>query len=199
MKESLKNKKGITLIALVITIIVMLILVTVTIRVATDGNLFTHASNAVKGTRNAILQENYISSEMDIERIVNEFTTEKVTNLTGTTWQMNDTITYTVDMYYDISGNVFNDDLNGYYDHIEEENVASISIFFFNVQLENGFGYLPETDSSFPYGWIIGNVPQLRATSTSAPKTTITGGNDVTNTDLINWLYENATLVESNE
>ena len=42
------KNRGITLIALVITIIVMLILVTVTIRVATNGNLFTHAANAVK-------------------------------------------------------------------------------------------------------------------------------------------------------
>ena len=51
---------GITLIALVITIIVMLILVAVTIRVATEGNLFKHAGNAVKDTKNAVLQENYI-------------------------------------------------------------------------------------------------------------------------------------------
>ena len=60
MKQKLKNNKGITLIALVITIIVMLILVTVTIRVATNGNLFTHAANAVKGTKEAIRQENGI-------------------------------------------------------------------------------------------------------------------------------------------
>ena len=56
----LKTNRGITLIALVITIIVMLILVTVTIRVATDGNLFKHAGNAVKETKNAVLQENYV-------------------------------------------------------------------------------------------------------------------------------------------
>jgi len=48
MKKTIKEEKGITLIALVITIIVMLILVTVTIRVATDGNLFTHAANAAR-------------------------------------------------------------------------------------------------------------------------------------------------------
>ena len=51
---------GITLIALVITIIVMLILVAVTIQVATEGNLFKHAGNAIKETKNAILQENYV-------------------------------------------------------------------------------------------------------------------------------------------
>ena len=73
----MKNNKGITLIALVITIIVMLILVTVTIRVATDGNLFTHAANAVKGTKTAIAGENNIlNDELDksIEDIVAEQT-----------------------------------------------------------------------------------------------------------------------------
>ena len=73
----MKNEKGITLIALVITIIVMLILVTVTIRVATDGDLFTHASNAVKGTKSAIAGENAIlNDELDksIEEIVAEQT-----------------------------------------------------------------------------------------------------------------------------
>ena len=54
------DNRGITLIALVITIIVMLILVTVTIQVATQGNLFKHAGNSVKSTKNAVLQENYV-------------------------------------------------------------------------------------------------------------------------------------------
>ena len=56
----LKRKNGITLIALIITVIIMLILVAVTIQVATEGNLFKHAGNAVKETKNAILEENYI-------------------------------------------------------------------------------------------------------------------------------------------
>ena len=61
LKEKNQNKEtGITLIALVITVIVMLILVAVTIQVATDGNLFKHAGNAVKETKNAVLQENYV-------------------------------------------------------------------------------------------------------------------------------------------
>ena len=47
MKENLKNKKGITLIALVITIIVLLILAIVTIRIMTNQNIIGHANNAV--------------------------------------------------------------------------------------------------------------------------------------------------------
>ena len=78
----MRNNKGITLIALVITIIVMLILVTVTIRVATDGNLFTHAANAVKDTKSAITDENAILDgnvgDKTIEDIVSEQTAEPV-------------------------------------------------------------------------------------------------------------------------
>lgn len=46
----MKNKKGITLIALIITIIVMLILVGVTVTVAINGGLFQKTKEAAKGT-----------------------------------------------------------------------------------------------------------------------------------------------------
>ena len=46
----MRDKKGITLIALIITIIVMLILVTITVNVVIDGGLFEYASGAVNKT-----------------------------------------------------------------------------------------------------------------------------------------------------
>ena len=49
----MKGQKGITLVALVITIIVMLILAGVTISIAVNGGLFTQANNAATGTNNA--------------------------------------------------------------------------------------------------------------------------------------------------
>ena len=49
-KTVLKNKKGITLIALIITIIIMLILVAVTIAITVNGGLFGYAGNATKDT-----------------------------------------------------------------------------------------------------------------------------------------------------
>ena len=49
-----KNNKGITLIALIITIIVMLILVSVTISMAVNGGLFEQAGRAVSQTNNAL-------------------------------------------------------------------------------------------------------------------------------------------------
>ena len=47
MKGNLKKEKGITLIALVITIIVLLILAIVTIRIVVNQNIINHANNAV--------------------------------------------------------------------------------------------------------------------------------------------------------
>ena len=47
----MKGQKGITLVALIITIIVMLILVAVTISVALNGGLFDNARAARKETK----------------------------------------------------------------------------------------------------------------------------------------------------
>ena len=53
-----KNQKGITLVALVITIIVLLILAGVAITLAVDqGELFNHANNAVTEWNNKVNQE----------------------------------------------------------------------------------------------------------------------------------------------
>ena len=53
----MKSNKGITLIALVITIIVMLILVGVTINMAVNGRLFNYAKNGVSDTQAALNNE----------------------------------------------------------------------------------------------------------------------------------------------
>ena len=53
----MKTKNGITLIALIITIIVMLILVGVTVTVAINGGLFKSAKEAAKGTTIARVKE----------------------------------------------------------------------------------------------------------------------------------------------
>lgn len=58
----MKNQKGITLVALVITIIIMLILVGVTITVALKGNLFDTARNAAKDTQNAANEERNLAN-----------------------------------------------------------------------------------------------------------------------------------------
>ncbi len=56
------NPKGITLIALIITIIVMLILVGVTVSVALNGGLFNKANTAVKKTKEEIEKEQLLAA-----------------------------------------------------------------------------------------------------------------------------------------
>ena len=58
----MKNKKGITLIALIITIIVMLILVGVTVTVSINGGLFNTAKDAANNTQEARNAELNLSS-----------------------------------------------------------------------------------------------------------------------------------------
>ena len=58
----MRSQKGITLIALVITIIVMLILVAVTITMAINGGLFEKAGEASRETNEALQYEQSIAN-----------------------------------------------------------------------------------------------------------------------------------------
>ena len=58
----MKNKKGITLIALIITIIVMLILVGVTVNVALNGGLFDTTKEASKQKEKSIIYDQIVSA-----------------------------------------------------------------------------------------------------------------------------------------
>ena len=58
----MRSEKGITLIALVITIIVMLILVAVTITMAVNGGLFDYAKKAGEGTNDATKAEQNLAN-----------------------------------------------------------------------------------------------------------------------------------------
>ena len=74
---NLKKNKGITLIALVITIIVMLILVAVTISLAVNGGLFAYAGRAVSETNEAIQREKTLGDvrpNLTIEELITELT-----------------------------------------------------------------------------------------------------------------------------
>ena len=78
-KKNIRQTKGITLIALVITIIVMLILVGVTISIAVNGGLFDYARKATKTTEAEINREKKLAdleSNMSTEALIDYFTTE---------------------------------------------------------------------------------------------------------------------------
>ena len=59
--DPLKQNKGLTLIALIITIIVMLILVGVTINVALNGGIFDWAQEAKNRTAQEVAKEKVLS------------------------------------------------------------------------------------------------------------------------------------------
>ena len=75
MKTYLKKDKGITLVALVITIIILLILAGVAIASLTNKGLFDKTKIAKQNTLEGILKENIILNEYENE--LNEYTGEK--------------------------------------------------------------------------------------------------------------------------
>ena len=80
----MRDQKGITLIALIITIIVMLILVVVSVTIALQSGLFKAAGNATQQTQEELASENNLSSGIvnvngttgDIHNIVEQYTNE---------------------------------------------------------------------------------------------------------------------------
>ena len=71
------NKKGITLIAIIITIIVMLILVIVSINLAVNGSLFSYAGKSSKDTKIAMEDEHEltnVSSEGGYQDLIDKYT-----------------------------------------------------------------------------------------------------------------------------
>lgn len=95
----MKGQKGITLVALIITIIVMLILVAVTISVALNGGLFTKAKDARDKTVEEQLKEaaTVTKAELLTEYYADDKTTlpteahvtEILSKYLGDTWTIN--------------------------------------------------------------------------------------------------------------
>ena len=84
----MKGSKGITLIALVITIIVMLILVAVSITMAVNGGLFTHAGKAASATNANIQAEQELANlapGMSTDQLIAKYTTGQGGQGGGTT------------------------------------------------------------------------------------------------------------------
>ena len=60
----MKKNRGITLIALIITVILLLILVGVSVNVIIKGNLFSNAQKAVDGTNAKVNEQQTIMDEL---------------------------------------------------------------------------------------------------------------------------------------
>ena len=103
-KKNGKQEKGITLIALVITIIVMLILVAVTISIAVNGGLFDYAQKAAVDTNTRIAEEQdwaNIGAGQDYEQLIAKYTTSKAKwTHTGTGTDVGDVYTTGGENFY---------------------------------------------------------------------------------------------------
>ena len=79
---NIRRERGITLIALVITIIVMLILVAVTVSAAINGGLFNYAKTASERTEKQIEGEQVyttVGQDLTVNEIIAKFANPKVT------------------------------------------------------------------------------------------------------------------------
>ena len=90
----MKKKNGITLIALIITIIILLILVGVSINLVIKGDLFGSAEKAVTGTNDKVAQE-----QTRVDELMDELDNvqQQQCNHTWGTWQIINQPTCTVD------------------------------------------------------------------------------------------------------
>ena len=74
----MKKNRGITLIALIITVILLLILVGVSVNVIIKGNLFSNAQKAVDGTNAKVNEQQTIMDEL-----MNEWGVERANTVTN--------------------------------------------------------------------------------------------------------------------
>ena len=199
----MRKNEGITLIALIITIIVMLILVAVTINMAVNEGLFGYAGNAARETKvEKQKEENWTNLEdnMSTDDLIEKYSkSESITDLTGTTWRFNNHITYNNGFRFTINGSVF--DTTRRYDctgilTVEESGyyVLCWSLVNENHPYENNsaFAFIPQNELGFPPGWVWGSFATYSVSPCSSPSMTIAGGTDATNPDFITWLQTNA-------
>ena len=80
--KKLKNEKGITLIALIITVIVLIIITAVTIReFSDDSEIIAKTRNATKNYNKSVIEEENVLKQLNIDTLANttgwEYNAEK--------------------------------------------------------------------------------------------------------------------------
>lgn len=179
--------------------------------------------------QNGILKESQIIAPGDVKyiryefeiysptwHIVNTPVSDNITDLSGTTWQLNNTVNkvssskhfnlqatissdgYSITMPYNVSG-------YDYYNLSLPSTNKAFQFATYGGSSTNGYfiGYLlPSNAFNATEGWHYWTykyTPSVPLDSSnpiiSAPQLTITGGVDATNSDLISWLQSNAELL----
>ena len=168
----MRNQKGITLIALIITIIVMLILVAVTISVALNGGILSNASKATKDTQIQVDREKITSSvSYALNYVTGIVDGEKLGNDLGNKWTVipitenEEIVGYTCTSE---KGNVFIVSSSG---EISIENTNT------NVNINTGWTYNSTTnkyekgEESYSFGAILTNEQVLQKLGIETPGT----------------------------
>jgi len=119
-----------------------------------------------------------------------------ITDLTGTSWVLNTGITIPADTTYDINGS------NEWSEHQGSYEGEFTQLYFYWINPFRGPSVgPPEPEPTFSNMAVINNGSQydlyyFDSWQGVAPLTLhFTGGADATDTDLINWLLDNATLI----
>ena len=211
----MKKENGITLIALIITIIILVILAAVSINAVANMGIVGQAVNGSQEYSAKAVEENKMmdSTVLLIDRTIKNIKKITIEDLTGTTWKLNDKITYPEDIEYNLIGTISNDTYSYPFDMkigtLEVAGFYSLS-WWYSLEShpygQNEFiAYAPENNLGFPEGFLWGNwdaimnngdISTVTCEQTQAPLMTITGGEDVTDPDLISWLIDNATMIE---
>ena len=132
----MKDQKGITLVALIITIIVMLILVAVTISIALNGGLFDKARTASRETRIAQVKEAMAMAKADI---ISDY--YDPTNTSSKTIGSGNTVTYLGTM-------PSTDDVEGYINSYLDENVLKVEVTNRSTDENNVVSYTVSIDTN---------------------------------------------------
>ena len=179
----MRKEKGITLIALIITIIVMLILVAVTISVALNGGIFNNAREAKTGTQRQAEKEELIAKMVGAYDSTGSFATSNVGQLpSGAQWCTEEETSYehavsnpTSDTNWIITknGNKFYIDESG---SVLDEKPAGTSIEYYH-------GLLTNTEMIVVVNYEAGNIKTYNSNltlNTTVPGLSFTSGETVT-------------------
>ena len=173
MNKKKETQRGITLIALVITIIVMLILVAVTISMAVNGGLFDYAGKATGETKNAIKAEQELSNgRIKVDEVwydsigdyLNEIPSENQNG--GMTEGEDDTKTPTGTSLSGVW--VFNDYVSRFSGN-QEVNFTAVDGKLY-VSIEEGYGDYNTYVIAKPFDYVSGNLDEVAGTYYNTPE-----------------------------
>lgn len=214
MIKSAKSKnmeKGITLVALVVTIVILLILAGITLNlVLSDDGIFGKAQEAKNKWEEAEQNETNALNNLynRLENLLDNTNSDNVT-LKGT-WKLNDEINYPSDFFFDFGNKpvtISNEEYTFEFVSIEANNIFGYDIVYTtyepggNAYAPYAFAYIPENELGFPSGWVWGalgtrevvkTVSNIQITITSELSEVLDADEQPAGEQLLNWLKANA-------